>query len=84
MLARREPEAVLVPLALEYCFWNERLPYVLAHFGEPVEPSGMEAGLEAAMDRLAAAAQRRDEGAFRCLLRGKSGTGGVYDLRRGE
>ena len=42
----------------------------------------MEAGLEAAMDRLGAAARRRDGGEFRCLLRGKSGTGGVYDWRR--
>ena len=82
MLARREPEALLVPLALEYCFWNERLPYVLVHFGESVEAGGMEAGLEAAMDRLGAAARRREGGEFRCLLRGKSGTGGVYDWRR--
>ena len=36
-LAARCPNGcTLVPLAIEYPFWNERLPETLLHFGEPV------------------------------------------------
>jgi hypothetical protein len=82
-LARAFPEAVFLPLALEYLFWDERLPVVLCHFGPPAEAGGMESALTAAMDRLAGAAITRDPVNFRCLLRGSGGTGGVYDLRGG-
>lgn len=83
-LARAFPEAVFLPLALEYLFWNERLPVVLCHFGPPAVAGEMELALTGAMDRLAAAAITRDPGSFHCLLRGAGGTGGVYDWRGGE
>ena len=82
LLARRHPDAVFLPLALEYPFWNERLPVALAHFGPPAAAGQLEASLTDAMDTLAAAARQRDPAPFTCLLRGRSGTGGVYDWRR--
>ncbi len=35
-LALRSPQAMFIPLALEYVFWEERLPEVLSRFGEPI------------------------------------------------
>ena len=36
-LARRVPGAVILPLAIEYPFWNESRPEALARFGDPIE-----------------------------------------------
>jgi 1-acyl-sn-glycerol-3-phosphate acyltransferase len=93
-LLRRLHGGVVLPLALEYPFWQERTPEALARFGAPI-PVGrgrersveewmhlIEAGLTAAQDALAADAQRRDPQAFEVLLGGKAGVGGVYDLWR--
>ena len=35
-LARRVPGAVILPLAIEYIYWNESRPEVLVRFGEPM------------------------------------------------
>ncbi len=35
-LLRRTPEATVLPLALEYTFWDERLPEALAMLGDPL------------------------------------------------
>lgn len=35
-LLRRTPQATVLPLALEYTFWDERLPEALALLGEPL------------------------------------------------
>ena len=88
-LMRRAPGIVAVPLALEYPFWTEKRPEALALFGPPLTVRGAEdadalnarlgASLEAAMDELAGLAQRRDAAAFRRVLSGRSGVGGVYD-----
>ena len=94
-LARRVPNAVLLPLAVEYAFWNERKPEALCRFGSPIDAgrhrdvAGWTAALEAAltqtMDALAAESAARDPAAFVPLMRGQSGVGGVYDLwRRGR
>ncbi len=85
---------VVVPLAVEYPFWNERLPEVVVAFG-PAIPIAESAGrsadewtavlaghLEAAQDRLAEAAQRRDPKRFTTLLAGRVGVGFVYDAVR--
>jgi 1-acyl-sn-glycerol-3-phosphate acyltransferase len=93
-LVRRLEGATVLPLAIEYPFWQERFPEALAHFGEPI-PIGhgrdrtvtewmgrIESGLAAAQDELAAAAQKRDPEAFEVLIGGKTGVGGVYDLWR--
>ena len=84
-----------IPLAVEYTFWNERLPEILVRFGEPVEftetardktrveiTKRLEQGLEGALDLLAALAMKRDPSAFDTLLLGRSGVGGIYDAWR--
>lgn len=85
-----------VPLALEYTFWEERLPEVLVRFGEPLvlqratpSPDSIESwqqrlqqALEQTQDTLATDAQARDVTRFRPLLAGASGTGGIYDAWR--
>lgn len=93
-LARSVERLVLVPLALEYPFWNERRPEALARFGRPVQqPEGesrssdewlglLEQRLEENMDQLAAEARSRDPKRFRTLVGGKVGVGGVYDAWR--
>lgn len=82
----------LVPLALEYVYWEESKPEALLRFGEPVPivagssveqwKRNAEAALTATMDALAGEAIRRDPAAFRILVSGKVGVGGVYDLWR--
>jgi 1-acyl-sn-glycerol-3-phosphate acyltransferase len=91
-LARRVPGAIILPLALDYTFWNESRPEVLARFGEPMQsgPSdtvqGWTARLETAltqtMDLLAAESATRDPALFRPLVRGGAGIGGLYDCWR--
>ncbi len=91
-LAASCPDAVFLPLALEYSFWNESKPEALMAFGEPVSfgeggtaasrQMQLEAGLTRTMDRLAdaSAARRRED--FRLVLRGTAGVGGPYDVWR--
>ena len=85
---------LIVPMAIEYPFWTERLPEILAAFGPTFRIADaphrtaaewtavLSEALEATQDRLAVAAQRRDPRAFRTLIRGRVGVGGVYDLVR--
>lgn len=93
-LARRLDDTVILPLAIEYPFWQERYPEALAHFGEPIEVhrgrdgsveewmGRIEAGLTRALDDLATAAQSQDAGRFETLVGGSVGIGGVYDWWR--
>ena len=94
-LLRRMPNAVVLPLALEYTFWNESQPEALARFGPPLAagPSRsvaewtecLEQELSRTMDVLAAESVTRDRRLFQPLLRGGAGVGGIYDLyRRGR
>lgn len=93
-LARRVEGAVILPMAIEYSFWNESRPEALVRFGPPVEgrPADvagwtalLEAELARTMDALAAESMTRNPGLFHPLLRGGAGVGGVYDLwRRGR
>ncbi len=89
-LAARVREAVLLPLALEYPFWEERTPEALARFGEEIATGDadlaaadwtpiLEQGLTRALDTLAAEALARDTSRFEVLLGGKAGVGGIYD-----
>ncbi|MCE9631187.1 MAG: lysophospholipid acyltransferase family protein [Planctomycetia bacterium] len=85
---------VVVPLAVEYPFWNERLPEVVVAFGPAIrvtEAAGRSAEewtdvlarhLEATQDGLAEAAQSRDPKRFTTLLTGRVGVGFVYDAVR--
>jgi len=95
-LAGRVQHALFVPLAIEYVFWEERLPEILVRFGEPVEVRRdnaaaskprdwtrlFEKNLDAAQYALAGESQRRNPGDFQQLLRGGAGQGGVYDWWR--
>jgi 1-acyl-sn-glycerol-3-phosphate acyltransferase len=95
-LATRVERAVFLPMVTEFVFWEERLPEILVHFGEPVVVrrehatafthdywTGLfEQKLEAAQDALSLEAQRRDPSGFKTLLVGGAGQGGVYDLWR--
>lgn len=78
----------ILPLAIEYTFWNERLPECLLRLGQPVtvrpdqSPSTVEAeastALTTEMDTLAELAIARDPSSFETILTGSRGTGGVY------
>lgn len=92
-LARRLGHGLFLPLALEYPFWEESSPEVLARFGEPVSIVDLDGGpaqitaalaahLEATQDALASEARARRPEAFESLLAGRAGVGGVYDLWR--
>jgi 1-acyl-sn-glycerol-3-phosphate acyltransferase len=86
---------VLLPLALEYPFWEERGAEVLVRFGEGIAIDGggtrrvsawtalLEQRLEATMDALCVEACRRDLSAFEALLHGRTGIAGPYDAWRG-
>jgi 1-acyl-sn-glycerol-3-phosphate acyltransferase len=83
-------ECTLLPLAIEYPFWDERLPETLLYFGEPVRVTAREAAeavqaravsaLEAAMEEMARRAVARRAQGFDVLARGSLGTGGFYAL----
>ena len=89
-LAVRTPSVTLLPLAIEYTFWDERLPETLLRFGEPLRLNAttsvdqatqqLEAALSAAMQELKTASMARDASAFQVLLTGGRGTGGFYAL----
>ncbi|HYL05404.1 MAG TPA: lysophospholipid acyltransferase family protein [Thermoanaerobaculia bacterium] len=92
-LAARVRHAVMLPLALEYPFWNEPRPEALARFGEElaVEDAGMRAHdwtevlaarLEAAQDALAAEALARDAACFEVIQDPGAAGGGLQDAWR--
>ena len=79
----------VLPLAIEYCFWDERLPETLLHFGEPVFIDGsageaveqqLEAALLEAMETLKLKAIARDPREFSVLQPGRGGAGGYYEF----
>lgn len=85
---------LVVPLAVEYPFWNERRPEALTYFGRPI-PAGEVAQdsvedlnallvrrLAETMDALAEEAATRDPARFRTVVLGRTGVGGVYDAGR--
>ncbi len=89
-LAARVPGGCTVqPLAIEYVFWDERLPEALLHFGEPVRVQGqtaaevdtlLQAALLETMETLRGFAIARDSAAFKVLQVGRAGTGGYYQI----
>ena len=93
-LAEVAPQAIFLPLALEYVFWDEKRPEALAAFGPAIAGEALAAmprderathlrlALESTMDRLAAAAVTRDADSFQTVIRGKEGMGGIYQLWR--
>jgi 1-acyl-sn-glycerol-3-phosphate acyltransferase len=93
-LVHRLSNVAIVPLALEYPYWNDRFPEALTRFGRPIEvKSGreqspqfwtehLEQALEETQDRLAEQGLQRDHSLFTTCLSGRAGVGGVYDLWR--
>jgi len=93
-LAAKIENLVLLPMAMEFPFWDERYPEALLRFGRPVDVASVgpmavadwtrlfEARLAETMDDLAAAAISRDPARFATLIDGSAGVGGVYDLWR--
>ena len=89
-LASRMGEGTVLPLAIEYPFWDERHPETLLQFGEPVRISGQSAeqleplllsALETTMDELRTRVLTRKASAFeRTLSFHAAGTGGIYGL----
>jgi 1-acyl-sn-glycerol-3-phosphate acyltransferase len=81
-LAKRFPETPILPLAIEYPFWNEPKPEALIRFGAPVRDEAFDAALEATMDALAETAMTREPARFETLLQGRHAIAGTYDLWR--
>jgi 1-acyl-sn-glycerol-3-phosphate acyltransferase len=84
------PDAVFLPLALDYVFWTERAPEMLAAFGPPMRGEDLLAldrsarathiatVLAGTMDRLAEEAILRDPARFTTIAQGQEGMGGFY------
>lgn len=94
-LPARAGRVCFLPVAIEYVFWEERLPEVFVRFGQPydVTPTDAEVPpqvwseffadqLRQTQDTLAADVLRRDPDSFRSLIRGRTGVGGIYDRWR--
>jgi 1-acyl-sn-glycerol-3-phosphate acyltransferase len=91
-LARRVPGATILPLALDYTFWNESRPEILLRFGTPLYSSRdgnipewtqrLEHALTETMDDLAAESVTRNAALFTPLIQGFAGVGGIYDIWR--
>ena len=93
-LAHRLGRFAMLPIALEYSFWNERYPEGFACMGEPlmVDAGGKRSAkewtnlfstsLQSTQDVLSEHVKRRDPTAFEALLTGSSGVGGAYDVWR--
>lgn len=93
-LAHRMTTGHILPLAVEYPFWEERYPEALARFGEPLAvTNGAEfsaeewtcriaRSLESTQDALREDALSRDPSRFETILGGSAGVGGPYDWWR--
>ena len=90
-LAVRIPGCAVVPMAIEYVFWDERTPETLLLLGEPVHvvagetaevlEERLKSALETAMAEMQIRAMSRDARGFeRVLLRGRVGVGGFYGI----
>lgn len=91
-LLRRVPGATVLPLAMEYGFWNEAKPEALARFGTPIDAgrersvaewtAELEAALTRTSDELAADSRLRDPRLFMRLLHGSAAIGPIYGAYR--
>ena len=93
-LMRRLEGGIVVPLAVEYPFWNERRPEALVRFGRSIDVADgagksvseldtlLTERLTETLDELAEEAISRDPSRFHTLLLGRAGVGGAYDINR--
>jgi 1-acyl-sn-glycerol-3-phosphate acyltransferase len=93
VLAERLPQVTVIPLAIEYTFWNERLPEILVNCGSPEIFSSTVASktaesidtrlvdaLTAASDELMQMSVARDAGRFQTIVEGGRGMGSIYSV----
>ena len=93
-LASKLDRGVLLPVAVEYPFWEERLPEVLVRFGEPIDvsqhtaldkegwQSTLERGLRETQSKLEHDSVSRNGDQFEILISGQSGVFWLYDAIR--
>jgi hypothetical protein len=92
-LVDHEFHGTVIPMAIEYTFWNERLPEMLIQFGSPIkcmtlpfERNARTLELEMALTKsqviLAELAIARDPTGFTTIAMGRGGVGGMYDYWR--
>jgi 1-acyl-sn-glycerol-3-phosphate acyltransferase len=91
-LGRRGGDCTVVPVAIEYTFWDERLPEVLCSIGEPlffpasdhqttaVRNRQLQEAMTATQNELASRAMKRDGALFTSIFSGSAGVGATYDL----
>ena len=92
----RVEQAILMPMAIEYTFWNESRPEILVEFGEPIMLDGQQSPaqskadwndalqnwLHRAQEDLAMKGIARDPQPFETIVTGRVGEGGMYDWTR--
>jgi 1-acyl-sn-glycerol-3-phosphate acyltransferase len=81
----------LVPLALEYTYWDERLPEILVNCGEPLRIANgrledthtwknlMSYAMASTQEELAQLATTREPAHFETVLAGGTGVSGMYE-----
>jgi 1-acyl-sn-glycerol-3-phosphate acyltransferase len=91
-LVARLGACTLLPLAIEYTFWDEPLPEILASCGQAIKVADgrlhsatewndrLTVAMATTQDELAALAAVRDPALFTTILSGRVGVGGVYEL----
>lgn len=91
----QDRRVAVLPMALEYVFWNESTPEILVEFGDRVAVDGSSAGesvaawdsglrdaLRTTQQSLAQRAMARSPEPFRTLIGGAVGERGIYDVAR--
>lgn len=86
---------MVLPMAVEYVFWNESTPEILIEFGEPMRPEAVATdcavsdwdarlrhALRTTQSQLAQRAMARSDEPFRTLVVGAGGERGLYDIAR--
>ena len=93
-LAGESQQALIVPMAIEYPFWEERFPEALVKFGPAIRVADyraydkqqwqtlLESTLRQAQDELTELSVDRASDAFELVLSGRRGVGGVYEWFR--
>ena len=93
-LCYRSDHAIALPLALEYVFWDERLPVCLVSLGAPLKTGEhpqwskpdwarhLAGGLRDTQSRLSELSIQRSCDPFENLLSGTTGGGWIYDSCR--
>lgn len=91
-LTRHLEGCTVVPVAIEYTYWDERLPEILCSVGEPMQFAGrgserskarnmrLEEAMAALQDELAGYALTRDAAHFSAVFAGKAGVSATYDV----